>query len=153
MAKKLELIPPERLEKIIVESAKTRLLNTVLCFVCLNCKWYSLMKVKDFIKYGKCPKCGSRKVGVANAEEKEIEKIINKNFKAVSKQEIKLIDFLQFSSRIIEKYNSIGAVVLAGRGLKKEEIIRIVEKHSKLDDSLIKAIIEAEKKALSKRFW
>jgi len=153
MARKLELIPPERLEKIIVESAKTRLLNTVLCFVCLNCKWFSLMKVKDFIKYGKCPKCGSRKVGVANVEEKDIEKIIHKNFKATNKQEVKLIDFLTFSSQIIEKYNSVGVVVLAGRGLKKEDIINIVEKYNKLDEALIKAIIEAEKKALSKRFW
>lgn len=153
MAKKLELIPPERLEKIIVESAKTRLLNTVLCFVCLNCKWYTLMKVKDFIKIGACPQCRSRKIGVANVEESEIKKIVEKDFKVSNRFEERILDYLAFSSEIIEKYDGVGVVTLAARRLSREDIVRIAGKFSSINEELIKSIISAEKKALSRRFW
>ncbi|RLE81736.1 MAG: hypothetical protein DRJ52_03455, partial [Thermoprotei archaeon] len=153
MAKKLELIPPERLEKIIVESAKTRLLNTVLGFVCLNCKWYTLMKVKDFIKIGACPRCRSRKIGVANVEESEIKKIVEKDFKVSNRFEERILDYLAFSSEIIEKYDGVGVVTLAARRLSREDIVRIAGKFSSINEELIKSIISAEKKALSRRFW
>src|SRR3972149_4344535 len=58
---KTDLIPPERMRAVLVESAKARVLNETGNFVCTNCwNYMEMIRVKDLPEKPKCPRCGSQ---------------------------------------------------------------------------------------------
>jgi ATP-dependent Lhr-like helicase len=57
---KTDLIPPERMRAVLIESARARLLNETCNFICTNCwNYMEMIRVKDLPEKPKCPKCGS----------------------------------------------------------------------------------------------
>lgn len=57
------------------------------------------------------------------------------------------------STELISKYGYPAIVALAGHGLKSEEAGEILSKGADLNDSFYERVIEAERKALKRRFW
>jgi len=151
---KTDLIPSEKMRRILIESTKARLLNEVRSFVCTNCWDYlEMIRLKDLPDKPKCPRCGSTALGILTAEAEEVAPLIEKkNFK-LTKSETKLRDRALEAAALMSKYGKPAAVAFAGRKLKASDVKEVLKKEKKLSDRFFELVIDAEKKALKRRFW
>jgi ATP-dependent Lhr-like helicase len=151
---KTDLIPPERMRAVLVESAKARLLNETCVFVCTNCWSYAdMIRVKDLPAKPKCPKCGSEAIGLLKEEEEKVMPLIEKKGEKLTKSEEKLRKQAIQTARLIEKYGKAAAVALCARKVEPSDVKEVLEKDSKLDDRFYELVLEAERRAITKRFW
>jgi ATP-dependent Lhr-like helicase len=150
---KTDLIPPEKMKRILLESAKARLLDETRTFICTSCWDYiEMIKIKDLPLKPACPKCNSKKLGLLRIGEDKayafLEKIGEKMKGSVLIQSKRAFE----SSKLIAKYGKPAAVAQVGKGLKMKDIKEILNKESILTSSLFELIIESERKALKRRF-
>ncbi|HDN05393.1 MAG TPA: DEAD/DEAH box helicase, partial [Candidatus Bathyarchaeota archaeon] len=76
---KTDLITPERMRAVLIESAKARLLNETRVFVCTNCWDYiEMVQARELPDRPKCPKCGSTALGLLRVEERKALPLIEK---------------------------------------------------------------------------
>ncbi|MCS7124743.1 MAG: DEAD/DEAH box helicase [Candidatus Bathyarchaeota archaeon] len=151
---KTDLIPPERMRAVLVESAKARLLNETCVFVCTNCWSYAdMIRVKDLPAKPKCPKCNSEALGLLREEEEKVLTLIEKKSEKLTKNEEKMKKQAVQTARLIERYGKAAAVALCARKVQPSDVKEVLEKDARLDDRFYELVLEAERRALSKRFW
>ncbi len=156
ISRRSDIIPPERLGKIIVQSVKARILSEGRTLVCTNCwDFVEATTIKSLEKRQTCPSCGSEKLGLLN-ESEELTRVlcervhasggdVPKRFRRLYKQAMK-------SSEILSRFGFTGGFVLGARGLQISEAERILGIEPKFSDDLVSLIVQAEKKALKRRF-
>ena len=151
---KTDLIPPERMRAVLVESAKARLLNETSSFVCTNCWSYSeQLKINDLPDKPKCPRCGSSAIGFLKVDEETLLPLVEKQAQKLTKAEEKLHDQAMQTAKLMEKYGKAAAIALSARKVQSSDVRTVLEKQPKVDDRFYELVLEAERKALSKRFW
>jgi ATP-dependent Lhr-like helicase len=151
---KTDLIPPERMRRILVESAKARLLNEVHVFLCTNCWDYlEMIRVKDLPDKPTCPKCGSSNLGVLRREEEQIQILVEKKGEKLTKSEQKWRDQALRTAELLAAYGKPAAVALAGRKLRVSDVEEILWQEKRLSDRFYELVIEAERNAMKRRFW
>jgi len=151
---KTDLIPPERMRAVLVESAKARLLNETSSFLCTNCWSYTeTLKINDLPDKPKCPRCGSSALGLLKFEEEKVLPIAEKQGQKLTKAEERLHLQAVQTSKLIEKYGKAAAIALSARRIQPSDVKSVLEVQSKATDRFYELVLEAERKALSKRFW
>jgi ATP-dependent Lhr-like helicase len=151
---KTDLIPPERMRAVLVESAKARLLNETSSFVCTNCWSYSeQLKINDLPDKPKCPRCGSSAIGFLKVDEETLLPLVEKQGQKLTKAEVKLHGQAMQTAKLMEKYGRAAAIALSARKVQSSDVRAVLEKQPKVDDRFYELVLEAERKALSKRFW
>ena len=150
---KTDLIPPERMRAVLVESAKARLLSETGNFICTNCwEYMEMIRIKDLPDKPKCPHCGSQVLGLLKVEEEKALPLVEKKGQKLTKAEEKLQMQAVQTGQLISKYGKAAAVALSARKVQPSEVSDILEKEPKLTDKFYELVLEAERKALSKRF-
>jgi ATP-dependent Lhr-like helicase len=150
---KTDLIPPEQMRAVLVESAKARLLNETGNFVCTNCwEYMEMICIKDLPDRPNCPRCGSFKIGMLKIEEEKALPLVEKKGEHLAKNEEKMRLIAKQTAELIEKYGKTAAVVLSGRRVYSTDALSVLNKESKLTDKFYELVLEAERKSLSKRF-
>ena len=150
---KTDLIPPERMRAVLVESAKARLLNETGNFICTNCWSYSeMIRINDLPDKPECPRCGSASLGLLKVEEERSLSLVDKRGEKLVKSEEKLRGFAVETAELIAKYGKPAAVALSARKVKSTDIAGVLQKEPKLTDKFYELVLEVERKALSKRF-
>jgi ATP-dependent Lhr-like helicase len=150
---KTDLIPPERMRAVLVESARARLLNETGNFVCTNCwNYLEMLRVKDLPEKPKCPRCGSHAIGLLKVEEEKALPLIEKKGQKLAKAEEKLRTQAVETSQLIAKYGKVAAVALSARKVYSSDVAGVLEKEPKLSERFYELVLEAERKALSRRF-
>jgi ATP-dependent Lhr-like helicase len=150
---KTDLIPPEKMRHILLESAKARLLDEVRTFVCTNCWDYAEMLVmKDLPEKPVCPKCGSVNLGLLPVPEEEAFVLIDKKGEKLTQREQKLRNRAVATAKLISNYGKMAAIALSGRRLKIEDAGEILKKQKTLSDDFYDLVIEAERNALKRKF-
>jgi len=151
---KTDLIPPERMRAVLIESAKARLLNETCDFICTNCWSYmEMIRAKDLPEKPKCPRCGSTAIGLLKVEEERMLPLIEKKGEKLTKNEEKLQKQAVQTARLIAKYGKAAAVALCARKIQTSDVSGVLEEEHKLSDRFYELVLEAERKAMSKRFW
>ncbi len=151
---KTDLIPPERMKLILIESAKARLLNEFRTFVCTKCWDYQeMIRINDLPEKLICPKCGSPALGMLGRSEDRVQPLVDKRGEKLTKSERKIKRQAIKTARLISKYGKASAISLCGRNLKISDAEEILEKENMLSDHFFELIIEAEKKSLKHKFW
>jgi ATP-dependent Lhr-like helicase len=151
---KTDLIPPERIRAVLVESAKARLLNETGTFICTNCWSYvEMIRAKDLPDKPKCPRCGSQAMGLLKVEEEKALPIIEKKGEKLTKSEEKLRKQAMQTSLLIAKYGKTAAVALCARRVQSSDVSDILQEEPRPNDRFYELVLEAERKALTKRFW
>jgi ATP-dependent Lhr-like helicase len=150
---KTDLIPPERMRVVLIESAKARLLNESGFFLCTTCWSYmEMIRINDLPDKPKCPHCGSHTLGLLKVGEEQVTPIIDKKAQKLTKDEERLHKIAQQTAQLIEKYGKPAAVALSARKIPFDSIKSLLDKEPKLSDPFYELVLEAERKALSKRF-
>jgi ATP-dependent Lhr-like helicase len=153
ISRKTDLIPPEKMKRILIESTKVRILNESRLLACPSCLNYAkIVRVKDMPDDFECPKCKSM-LGVSADTPDSIEKIRKKQRRAVSEADKRVVDGLKASSLLIKKNGKIVAYILAGRRISISDARAVLRKTRRVSDHLFELIMEQEKKALRRRFW
>jgi ATP-dependent Lhr-like helicase len=151
---KTDLIPPERMRAVLVESAKARLLGETSGFLCTNCWSYvQMLKLNDLPDKPKCPRCGSSAIGFVKVEEERLLPIVEKKGQRLTKAEEKLQSQAVQTAKLIERYGKAAAVALSARRVQPSDVKEVLEKQPRVNDRFYELVLEAERKALSKRFW
>ncbi len=150
---KTDLIPPERMRAVLVESARARLLNETGNFVCTNCWDYmEMIRIKDLPDRPRCPRCGSQAIGLLKVDEERALPLVEKKGQKLAKAEEKLQTQTLQTAWLMAKYGKAAAVALSARKVRPSDIAGVLEKEPKLADSFYELVLEAERKALGKRF-
>ncbi len=150
---KTDLIPPERIRAVLVEAAKARLLNETNNFVCTNCWDYSeMIRIKALPDRPTCPRCGSSKLGLLKVEEERTFSLVDKKGEKLTKEEEKLRGYAKDTAELIAKYGKLAAVALSARRVSTKDIAQILQTEPKFSDKFYEMVLEAERKAMSRRF-
>jgi ATP-dependent Lhr-like helicase len=151
---KTDLIPPEKMKLILVESARARLLNEVRTFVCTNCWGYlEMIRMKDLPEKPACPRCGSSSLGVLGREEGEVQSLVDKRGEKLTKVEEKMKEWAVKTARLMAGHGKPAAVALSGRKLAVSDVEGILKEEKTLSDHFFELVIDAERDALKRRFW
>jgi ATP-dependent Lhr-like helicase len=151
---KTDLIPPERMRAVLIESAKARLLNETCTFICTNCwNYVEMIRAKDLSDKPKCPRCGSSAIGLLKVEEEKALPIIEKKGEKLTKSEEKLHKQALQTAQLIAKYGKVAALALCARKVQPPDVSEVLEKQPRLSDEFYELVLEVERKAMSKRFW
>jgi ATP-dependent Lhr-like helicase len=149
-----ELIPPERMHRVIRNYVKARLLDESLTFVCTNCWRYTEVRRINDVETDslQCPECESKMIGALKADESEMRRAISKS-KGKSKKASKVSSDAKKSAELIASYGKAALLALAGKGLTIDDVSDIVKKENAVNDHLLELIIESEKDVLKHRFY
>ena len=151
---KTDLIPPERMRLILVESARVRLLNEVRSFVCTKCWDYlEMVHIKDLPDKPTCPRCGSPALGLLRKEENAVRSLVEKRGEKLTKEETRLQEQACKTAELIATYGKPAAVALAARRAKPENMRGVFKKERALNDQFFELVLDAERKALQQRFF
>jgi len=151
---KTDLIPPERLKPLLVKSAKARLLSEVRTFVCTNCwNYVEMMSIKDLPERPLCPECSSRALGILGKEENQVRTLIEKGEDELSKAEKRMRQTAIKTAGLVSMHGKSAAVALSARRVKPEDVTKILSDKQATEERFIEMVIEAERKALKRRFW
>ncbi|MCL2359761.1 MAG: DEAD/DEAH box helicase [Candidatus Bathyarchaeota archaeon] len=150
---KSDLIPPEQMRMVLIESAKARLLNETSNFVCTHCWDYmEMIRIKDLPDNPRCPNCDSYALGMLKVEEEKAIGLVEKKGEHLSKIEEKMQAYAKKTAQLVEVYGKTAATALSARRIPIADAWVILEKEPKLTDKFYERILEAERKALSRRF-
>ena len=129
---KTDLIPPEQMRAVLVESAKARLLNETGNFVCTaaGITWNRFAS-KTCLTNLKCPRCGSYAIGMLKIEEEKALPLIEKRGEKLGKDEEKMQANAKQTAELIEKYGKAAAVALSARRVSGADIRAVLEKEPK----------------------
>jgi len=151
---KTDLIPPERMRAVLIESTRARLLNETCNFICTNCwNYMEMIRAKDLPEKPKCPRCGSQSIGLLKVEEEKALPLIEKEGEKLTKSEEKLQKQALQTAQLIAKYGKSAAVALCARKVQPSDVREVLEEEPKPNDRFYELVLEAERQALSKRFW
>ncbi|RLI12023.1 hypothetical protein DRO25_00950, partial [Candidatus Bathyarchaeota archaeon] len=101
----------------------------------------------------KCPKCGSTALGLLRVEERKALPLIEKKGEKLTKSEEKLRRQALHTARLIDKYGKPAVVALCARRVHAPDVEEVLQKEHRLTDRFYELVLEAERKAISKRFW
>jgi ATP-dependent Lhr-like helicase len=150
---KTDLIPSNKMKRILVDAARARILNESRTFVCTSCWNYAaIIRIRDLPDPMTCPKCESKSVGVLSCDLDEAEALMRKKGRALAKIEKRMVDQATESASVVQKYGKPAILVQAGRRLGPGEARRIARKERRVTDRLFELIMDAERQALKRRF-
>jgi len=148
------LISPERLQRLTIESARVRLLNEVRTFVCADCwDFLEMLPIKELGERLLCPKCNSKRVGVLEMSESEVRQFLDKRGKALTAKDREIAEYAGKTADLMAKHGALSALVLAGKNIHLSDAEEILSKADRVGDKLFELIVEAEKRALARKFW
>src|SRR2546430_5378037 len=154
ISRKADIIPTEKLNQILVGSAKARILNEVKTLVCTNCwKYVEMRRVKEIPPVVKCPECGSKLVAALGIADEDMRKVIVKNGARLSEREKDLVSKAEDTAKLVDQYGRLAVYALAGRQVQPEAAGDILRRHRKPTNDFFEAIMAAEREALKERFW
>ena len=147
------IIPPETMKKVIIESAKARLLNEALTFICTSCwKNVNTIQIKNLpVKYN-CSTCSESMVGMLKSSEEEVNKLLLGSPRSRSSDAVQMRSQAKKTAQLFSTYGKAAAIVFAGKDLDFTTMENILKEESTVSDHLFELIVEAERKALSRRF-
>ena len=146
----LEPVMPERLRLLAIASVKARLLSEVRTFTCIDCRRHvEELRLNQLNELPKCPLCGSKRIGMAEESEVEVQRVI-----ALAKRGIKvgLWKNMLENSKLIAQHGKTAGLALAGKGLTPSAVRDMLSKEPRFSNKLLELLLKKEREALFKRF-
>ncbi|MEM1573152.1 MAG: DEAD/DEAH box helicase [Candidatus Methanomethylicaceae archaeon] len=152
---KTDLVPADRLRRIMIESGKARLLNEARVALCCECfKYVENIKIKNFINKMICPNCGSNKISLLDADPNEVIQMASEvlDRKKPSEKFKKLYKNALENCELISTYGIPAVMAIAARNLPRTSIIKIASTKISDIDFLVDMILKEEKENLKSKY-
>jgi ATP-dependent Lhr-like helicase len=150
---KVDIVPPEKITKIIIESAKARLYNETRILACLGKHdWMQEMQVEDFPEKLQCPMCGSTEIGVLDRNPEEVAEMMARTKGRYKFDPPWWWKEAEDASKLISIYGRRGGIVATARRIENEVAWDILADTEGESDEFFERIVDAEREALKKRF-
>ncbi len=111
-----------------------------------------MIRIKDLPDRPTCPSCGSSALGLLKVEEERTFALVDKKGQKLTKEEEKLRDYAKDTAELIAKYGKLAAVALSARRISTKDVSQILQTEPKFSDKFYEMVLEAERKAMSRRF-
>ncbi|MEM2902262.1 MAG: DEAD/DEAH box helicase [Candidatus Bathyarchaeia archaeon] len=150
---KTDLIPPDKMERIILDSARARILSESVTIVCASCWGFcEVVEVKTLKEGFRCPRCKSKSLGILNYAPEKLSKLLRNRGVARGKSDKRILEEVLATASLFEKFGVRTAYVMAGRKVTPHQAREILSKTSIVGEELFKLILEAEREALKRSF-
>jgi ATP-dependent Lhr-like helicase len=149
---KTDIVPPEKMTRIILESAKARIYNETRILACLGKRdWLEERQAKEYPEKIVCPICGSTEVGVFDRsyeETAELQQTTKRSSREPPHWWTRGVD----ASKLVSMYGRRAAIVASAKYVDLTEAWDILAQTEGETDEFFERIVEAEREALRKRF-
>lgn len=152
---KTDLVPADRLRRILIEAGKARLLNETRIAVCSECfRYVDSVKIKRFLEEFTCPKCKSKKIGLIDGELTDVVEMASERVERgkVSDKFKEMYKSVLESGELIGIYGLPAALALVAKGLSKSTIVALASSKTPDIDFLVDMILREEREALRSRY-
>ncbi|MGQ9759959.1 MAG: DEAD/DEAH box helicase [Candidatus Methanomethylicaceae archaeon] len=152
---KTDLVPADRLRRILIEAGKARLLNEARVAVCSECfRYVETLKVKRFLVEVKCPECGSRKIALLEEDPLEVAHMASEMAERgrVGEKFRKIYRSALESGELIGIYGLPAALAMVARGLPKTAIMRLASTKTQDIDFFVDMILREEREVVRSRY-
>ncbi len=157
IGRRADLVPPERFQRILLQSARARLLGESRTLVCTSCWNYVENRKIASLQNPSCPLCGSSRLGVADEPEETVwrlcESVRSVGESGVTKRFRRLYTRLTKTGEMVETHGIPFMVALVGRGVTPSEAEALLGSEREVSDVLLKRILDAEKRILKRRYF
>ena len=150
---KTDIVPADKMTRIILESAKARLLNESRVLACIGRgDNLEVVRVKDMPKTLSCPRCGSTELGVYDRRIEDVGRELAREKPGVKFEGEKWWERGKAVAKLVSMYGRRGAIVAAAKNIDLSEAWDILAETEGESDEFYQRIVEAEREALKKRF-
>jgi len=150
---KTDIVPADKMTRIIIESARARLLNETRVLACLGRMDYvDTYRIKDLPQIIVCPNCGSTELGVYDRSLEEVSRELARERPGLKREGDRWWERGKDSSKLVSMYGRRGAIVAAARRVDFTEAWDILAETEEESDDFFGRIVESERNALKKRF-
>ncbi len=151
---KSDIVPPEKLTRIILESAKARLLNETRVIACLGRRDnVETHRIKELPEKIACPMCGSTELGVFDRSHEEVSRELAREKPGVTRAGPSWWERGKASAKLVSMYGRRGAIVAAAKRVDFTEAWDLLAETHGESDEFFGRIVEAERNALKERFF
>ncbi|UCH57355.1 MAG: DEAD/DEAH box helicase [Candidatus Bathyarchaeota archaeon] len=153
MSMKADIVPPDKITRIIVESAKARLLNETRVLACFHRRDYvATYRVKELPERITCPSCSSTELGVFDRSIEEVSGELAKERPGVKRKVERWWERGRDASKLVSIYGRRGAIVASAKRIDFTEAWDLLAETEGESDDFFERIVEAERNALKRRF-
>lgn len=150
---KSDIVPPEKMDKIILESAKARLYSETRILACHGKNdWVGIARIKDLDEKLVCPVCGSTEIGVYDRFIEEVQEQQGIERSRSVKEKPKWRERGREVSKLVSLYGRRAAIIGAAKRVDITEAWDILAETEGESDSFFTRIVDAERDSLKKRF-
>jgi ATP-dependent Lhr-like helicase len=150
---KSDIVPPEKLTRIILESAKARLLNETRVLACLRRRDYmDSYRIKELPEEIVCPMCGSTELGVFDRTMDDVSQELARERPGVKREGPRWWERGKDAAKLVSMYGRRGAIVAAAKRVDFTEAWDLLAEAQGETDEFFQRIVEAERNALKERF-
>jgi ATP-dependent Lhr-like helicase len=150
---KTDIVPPEKITRIILESAKARIYSESRVLGCLGKKdWIDELMIKNLPEKLECPICGSTSIGIFDRSREEVGEWQAREQRRSTKEPPRWWTRGKDSSRLVSIYGRRAGIIAAAKRVDLTEAWDILAETQGESDEFFQRIIEAERTALKKRF-
>lgn len=154
MTRKGEVMDPAKMKRLLVESARTRVLNGRLTMVCLKCKDFVEERYIVDMKFPiVCPSCGGSEVAVSTAEKSALMDLMRraKAGRRLAPALKRRLTELTTSAYLNSKY---GEAAAKGQlfNIPLKRLAPLLSRSQGTEDELLLQLLEEERRSYLKRF-
>jgi ATP-dependent Lhr-like helicase len=150
---KVDIVPPEKITRIILESAKARLYNETRVLACLGKHdWLDERQVKNFEDSIVCPLCGSTEIGVYDRNPEEVAEMLARTKGRHTFNPPWWWKNGVDASKTVSIHGRRAGIIASAKRVENEIAWDILAETEGEGDDFFERIVEAEREALKKRF-